>query len=280
MEKIMYIKSKISKLNHKFRYTKKSKKSSKDFLRSSLDKNAASWYKIKEMLQALQPMETGHKLIRIGSDFDGGYLVPDDLHGIEATFSPGVSAEIEFDLEMAKICKQCYLADASIKQPINLEKNMHFIKKFIGNNKGEDFIRFEEWIEENEPYSNNLLLQMDVEGAEYDILSETPKSILEKFRIIIIEFHDFGKVFDREYLEKFEKTFKNLNKSHTICHIHSNNTLPYVTFKNTTIAPVFELTYLRNDRIKSKLKKAKIPHPLDQPNSPKLPDPTTPNFWQ
>ena len=131
MGKIMYLKSRLSKLNHKFRYTKKSKQYSKDFLKSSLDKNAASWSRIKEMLQTLQPMETGHKLIRIGSNFDGGYLVPDDLQGLEATFSPGVSVEIEFDLEMAKICKQCYLADASIEQPINLEKNMHFIKKFI-----------------------------------------------------------------------------------------------------------------------------------------------------
>ena len=276
----MKIKTKLSKLNHKLKYYKKSKELSKDFLKDSILKDAVNWHEIKNLLSTLQPMETGHDLIRIGSDFDGGYLVPDDLQDLDASFSPGVSVEIGFDLEMSKICKQCFLADASVEEPIDLKSNMNFIKKFIGNDTDADFIKFEDWINEKAPKSSNLLLQMDIEGAEYDILSIIPKSILDRFRIILIEFHDFNKIFNREYFEKFKNTFKNLGKSHTICHIHCNNTLPYLTFRDTVIAPVFELTYLRNDRIKSQLKIAKIPHHLDQPNSSKLPNLHTPNFWK
>lgn len=36
-------------------------------------------------------------LIRLGPNGDGGYLVPDDLTGIEACFSPGVCATSEFE---------------------------------------------------------------------------------------------------------------------------------------------------------------------------------------
>ena len=75
-------------------------------------------------------------------------------------------------------------------------------------------------------------------------------------------------------------TFENLEKSHTICHLHCNNSAPYILFDDTVIAPVFELTYLRNDRINSKVEKAILPHKLDQANCRKIPDPQTPNFWQ
>ena len=276
----MQIKSILSKLNHKLKFYKKSKKISKEFFKNSIKKNAVPWDEIKNMFQKLQPMKTEHKLIRIGSDFDGGYLLPNDLQNLEASFSPGVNEEIGFDLEISKICNHCYLADASVDKPAGLASNMTFLKKFIGNDQDPDFIKLEEWLNKNEPESTNLILQMDIEGAEYDILSRVPDGILERFRIILIEFHDFDKVFNKEYFEKFKLTFENLEKSHTICHLHCNNSAPYILFNETVIAPVFELTYLRNDRINTQLEKAIIPNKLDQPNCKKTPNPQTPNFWQ
>ena len=77
-------------------------------------------------------MKTEYDLIRIGSDFDGGYLLPDDLQNLEASFSPGVNEEIGFDLEISNICNRCYLADASVDEPAGLTPNMNFLKKFIG----------------------------------------------------------------------------------------------------------------------------------------------------
>ena len=276
----MKIISRLSKLNHKLKFYRKSKKISEEFFKNSVKKNAVSWDEIKNMFQKLQPMKTEHELIRIGSDFDGGYLVPNDLQNLEASFSPGVNEEIGFDLDISKICNHCYLADASVDEPAGLASNMTFLKKFIGNYQNPDFIKFEDWVKQNKPKSTNLILQMDIEGAEYDILSSVPDGILQKFRIILIEFHDFNKVFDKAYFQKFKLTFENLEKSHTICHLHCNNSAPYILFNETVIAPVFELTYLRNDRINSKLEKAIIPNKLDQPNCKKTPNPQTPNFWQ
>ena len=39
---------------------------------------------IKAILELLRPIENGHKLIRIGDAKDGGYLLPDDLIGVDA----------------------------------------------------------------------------------------------------------------------------------------------------------------------------------------------------
>jgi hypothetical protein len=48
--------------------------------------------RIINLIQSLAPQTTDKALIRLGPNKDGGYLVPNDLDGIEACFSPGVSA--------------------------------------------------------------------------------------------------------------------------------------------------------------------------------------------
>ena len=52
---------------------------------------AAPTAEIVEVFQLLKPKASKTPLIRIGGDGDGSYLVPDDLEGITACFSPGVN---------------------------------------------------------------------------------------------------------------------------------------------------------------------------------------------
>lgn len=51
--------------------------------------------------ELLIPQSNPFKLIRIGGNRDGGYLIPDDLEGIDACFSPGVSNYKFFEDQMA-----------------------------------------------------------------------------------------------------------------------------------------------------------------------------------
>lgn len=39
----------------------------------------------------MRPKPSPVPLVRIGGDWDGAYLVPDDLAGVAACFSPGVN---------------------------------------------------------------------------------------------------------------------------------------------------------------------------------------------
>ena len=52
---------------------------------------------VRELIRSLHPVDSGAELIRMGPDGDGGYLLPDDLEGIEFCFSPGVSTESGFE---------------------------------------------------------------------------------------------------------------------------------------------------------------------------------------
>ena len=65
---------------------------------------------------------------RLGPDGDGGYLVPDDLAGIEYTFSPGVSTESGFEAALAARGQRVFLADYSVDGPAEANANFAFEK--------------------------------------------------------------------------------------------------------------------------------------------------------
>jgi hypothetical protein len=72
---------------------------------------------LNDFFKKIKPVQTNHNLIRLGGAGDGGYLVPDDLNGIEYCFSPGVSAVADFELDLTKRNIKCFLADYSVDGP-------------------------------------------------------------------------------------------------------------------------------------------------------------------
>lgn len=44
---------------------------------------------LEAFISKVRPVDCGIELIRIGGEADGGYLIPNDLEGIEYCFSPG-----------------------------------------------------------------------------------------------------------------------------------------------------------------------------------------------
>ena len=80
----------------------------------------------------LHPVITDKELVRIGGDFDGGYLVPDDLDGIVACFSPGVDVTATFEEALLERGIPCFLADASVDAPPIEHPLIDFERKFLG----------------------------------------------------------------------------------------------------------------------------------------------------
>ena len=57
---------------------------------------------VADFVRRLRPVSTDKPLIRIGSQADGGYLIPDDLEGIDYCFSPGVAEASDLEFECAE----------------------------------------------------------------------------------------------------------------------------------------------------------------------------------
>ena len=217
------------------------------------------------LISRLQPVETDRELIRIGGESDGGYLVPNDLGGIEACFSPGVGGKSKFELDCADVGMKIFMADASVEAPAILDPRFNFEKKFIGRYSKKNFITLENWVNSAEIGEKaDLLLQMDIEGFEYEVLNATSLQILKRFRIIIVEFHLLDNLGMPWYYHRTKKAFEKLLVNHTCVHIHPNNSCGISKILGVEVPGIAEFTFLRNDRIQEKRQVKSFPHPLDR----------------
>jgi hypothetical protein len=234
---------------------------------------------IQNFMQKVRPIETEHALIRFGGDGDGGYLIPDDLEGIQACFSPGVSKIARFEEQMAARGVKCFLADASVDGPPIQNTLFDFDAKFLGPTTEGQFITLDDWVDAKAPGESEFILQMDIENAEYGVLLTASPGTLRKFRIIVVEFHKLANIYDRLGLDLIKFTFQRLLQDFDVVHIHPNNSSPSVRFKHFDTPPLLEFTFLRKDRISSRRPANVFPHPLDRNNVAKRPAVPLPECW-
>lgn len=65
---------------------------------------------ISRLFEIIRPKSCPFRLKRIGGSQDGAYLIPDDLVGIEACFSPGVNCIKLFEDELSLSHQSNYLS--------------------------------------------------------------------------------------------------------------------------------------------------------------------------
>lgn len=222
---------------------------------------------LEEFLTSIRPVSTEHPLIRVGASGDGGYLVPSVLNMIDYAFSPGVANTATFEEALIEFGIPCYLADYSVEDsPISGDK-VDFEKKFIGSLDNNICMTMETWIRKKKIDSNNLLLQMDIEGAEWDVLDSMAHETLLKFRVLVIEFHNLHLLFLRLSFERIRRIFDLLLTDYYIVHYHPNNNDGLQEYLGIKISPAVEITFLRRDSCSEILPRDKITNLLDSHNS-------------
>ncbi len=219
---------------------------------------------LEDFIKKLRPWKTDKPLIRLGSDHDGGYLVPDDLEGIDLLISPGIGNVTKFEKDCAERGMQVHLIDASVSEIPDTHPNFVFHPVFLG--VGNNEVPFSKFLSglDLESYSGDWLLQMDIEGAEWENLIEIPVEVLNRFRILVLEFHQMDNLFNAPYFDLVKKVFDKLSVNFEIVHIHPNNFGNKTQIEGIEIPRYLEFTFLRKDRIGSKEPARQFPHPLDQ----------------
>ena len=208
------------------------------------------------LLEAIKPKPMPFDLICVGNGKDGTYLIPNDLIGIDACFSPGVNNYKFFEDYLAKnfnikshMCD--FTSDIHKFDTPLIEGLQTFRKKWLDVNGSDDSITLEDWINECSPNpEDDLILQMDIEGAEFRNLNNLKDDILNRFRIIVIEIHGFGAVLSNQNNEVQDLLIK-LTQSFDVVHATANNCCGEVLdseFK-INLPNLIEMTFLRKDRI-------------------------------
>jgi hypothetical protein len=238
---------------------------------------------ISYFFNELRPRQSGFELVRVGPKSDGGYLVPDiDLSSITYVISPGVADNWGFENDMQiRFGVPSIMVDGGIETPDNLPAGALFKRLWLGSRSKKDTITLGEIVTRFAGSSdNNLLLQMDIEGAEYRTIPLAKRIVLTQFRIIVVELHHLHQTqFLFEFLWKFLPTLLKLKKTHEVVHVHANNCMGVADVGRRRTPHVVELTLLRRDLMIPESAYAEVPHSLDKDCVPALPPVSADVMW-
>lgn len=241
------------------------------FLNSYLNKEIQN-EKLITQLKSLKIYKTNLSLERIGPMNDGGYILSNNLKDIDICISPGVAASFEFERHLKKDWNiESILIDGTLEKSleekiINLNE-FRFIKKNLSNKDTKTQISLDYILKTL--VNKKIILQMDIEGFEYEILSNISEKNINKFDQMIIEFHDIFLIKKGIFNRKFFKIINKINKFFTLVHIHPNNCCDVFEVNSIKIPNVFEATFINNSILRyKKIEQLKFPHPQDSPNLP------------
>jgi hypothetical protein len=237
--------------------------------------------RVLELIRGLRPRSCAAPLIRVGGNGDGGYLIPDDLAGIEYCFSPGVNRTADFENELANRNIRSFLADYSVERPPLSRPEFVFDRKFIGSRSDEIFMTLADWKQKYLPdYPGDLLLQMDIEGGEYEVFLNATLELLSSFRIIVVELHSLEQLFDRFAFSIMKSCFDKLLSRFYVVHAHPNNCRGMVMHGGIGIPDVMEMTLYNRSRGQPGPYRSDCPHALDVDNCKTRPSLTLPDCWR
>jgi hypothetical protein len=245
--------------------------------------NATPQRRLEALANHLRPVRTRHELLRLGGVHDGGYLVPDDLSGIAACFSPGVGAVANFEQDLKSMFGiPSLLTDGSVEGPPAGFEPLSFHRRYLGVVDNEQTITLDSWVRTWPGFASqaDLLLQIDIEGAEYITLLGVSDEVLARFRVIVLEIHHIESWAHPLFMHIAEALFERLLARFHVVHSHPNNCCGIVQI-GTFLAPrVLELTLLRKDRGPALGPCHQFPNPLDSANMPSNADLVLPPAWR
>lgn len=211
-----------------------------------------------------------YNLIRIGNDNDGGYVMIDDLHGGVA-YSIGIGDDVSWDFAMSKYGYEVYMYDHTIEDIPKRNKLFHFKKQGItGSDETHMQKKLTTFLENNHHGEiDNMILKMDIEGAEWGVFETVSEKVLNHFSQIIVEFHGMLKFTN---LSRYNEILKRLNRTHQAVHYHINNCGKLLYINGHPYANTIEVTFANKQSYLFEDIEVNLPRNEDAPNWKALPD--------
>lgn len=242
-------------------------------IRQGLTEKDSPYYEIHKKIPLYDCNDEKCKLCRVGGEGDGGYvMVLPFSNNNSVAYSFGISTDVSWDLDMAKMGYDVFMYDHTIEGLPEENKRFHWKKEGIGgvDEEKNNLKTISTLIDENQHIGkSNMILKMDVEGAEWDVFSNISKEVLLKFDQIVIEMHDL-----LEYPKRPEmaEALDMLSSTHGMVHIHPNNYRGVDFFGSLVTPDVVEATFLLKDNHNLSLSNRFLPSEYDRANSDVLYD--------
>jgi hypothetical protein len=190
----------------------------------------------------------GVALVHKGRNGDGGYVMIDDFANIGAAYSIGIGWDVSWDVAMAELGIDIWQYDHTVVTPPQTHPRFHFCPLGLAAvASGDGMLRtLESLILQNgHAGQRDLILKIDIEGAEWDVFAALRPDVLGQFSQIVVEFHDLRNMNEAHKICRVLQALSQLNASHQSVHVHANNNGSMATIGGITLPDVVEVTYVR-----------------------------------
>lgn len=166
----------------------------------------------------------------------------DDFENINVAYSIGIRNLIQFDKSLADKGIDIYMYDHTINKLPFENDRFHWKKIGMGgiSEKAYNIQTLQEMMKENgHNKEKNMILKIDIEGAEWNSLKDIPENVLNQFKYILIEYHFF-----KIDLLLFYNVLKKINKTHQVFYVHCCPFLGISYIGNNRICTGIEVSYI------------------------------------
>lgn len=242
-------------------------------------RESTKFQNFQKIISLLSPMDISDaNYRRFGRDNDGGYVMLDDFcsRRVDAAYSFGISNDVSWDEDIAKLGIHVYMYDHTIEKLPKQNRYFHFFKEGVTGNPEEKGLETLSnlLVRNGHGNSNDLILKMDIEGYEWSVFEETPGSVINQFSQIVMEFHGLDPNKSTEELSYIFSILKKIRQTHQPIHVHANGQGLISWLGGMALPDVLEVTYIRQADYADRLiqNTRTFPTEIDQPTHPWLTD--------
>lgn len=190
-----------------------------------------------------------------------------DFQDSSIAYSFGIGTNILWDESIAERGINVYCYDHTIERLPRQNDKLHFNKIGISDvdNLDDCLMTMESILQKNvHQNKNNLILKMDVEGAEWKFINSVSLEILEQFSQITLELHGLT---NTQNCEQIIIALQKMNQTHQAVWIHANNAGIVETADfNIKIPYLLEITYVSKKKYQFESTEYNCPLDIDEPN--------------
>jgi hypothetical protein len=202
---------------------------------------------LHELISILSPNKFKGELKRFGDKGDGSYIVPGRLVTPRTyLISGGISDNNDFEIELAKKGVTGIQIDNSISEAPKEHKNLVFKAATLGERDRIGEISLENLIS-NAPSNKNLIVKLDIEGAEIAALQNLSKKSLKRINCLVIELHNLSSLVQNDRI--LQALIKLRDSGLRSVYLQANNGILDYVIAGILIPDNVEVTFVRKEKV-------------------------------